>query len=395
MAGAGLLGLTWDHPRGYAALMELERLDARGEHPYGCVGVPLHWERQPLEGFESEPLAGLAERYDVLVLDHPGLPEGVASSSLVAMEDLFDAGELGAWSAAAAGPSWASYALDGRQWALPLDAATQIAVSRPAGPGDEPAPTTWGDVLELGRRSSLALCLGGPHAFLMFLGLCVAGGTEPLAEPDEPLVPEAAGLSALETMAELLSHADPRVSSLNPIGVLEAMSRDGGPAYCPLVYGYVTYHRAPAAGRRRLRAHDAPRWSAGGRRGSVLGGTGLAVSRRCGDLDAAREHLRRLVSPRVQGHLIPSLGGQPSARSAWADPEVDGPAGGFFSATHASLDAAWVRPRRDGYVAFQSEAGEVVRRGLIARRAPAVVLEQLEAARRRAPVPTPPSEARM
>lgn len=393
MAGPGLLGLTWDHPRGYAALAELERLDARGEHPYGSVSAPLHWERQPLEGFESEPLAGLAERYDVLVLDHPGLPEGVASDSLVAMEELFRPSELAAWSKAFAGPSWASYEHRGRQWALPLDAATQIAVSRPDALGDEPAPTTWPGVLELARASSLALCLGGPHAFLMFLALCVAVGAEPRPEPDGPLVPEAAGLRVLETMAELLSHADPRVSSLNPIGMLDAMSQHDGPAYCPLVYGYVTYHRPPEAGR-RLRAHGAPSWSAGGRPGTVLGGTGLAVSRRCSDLDAAREHLRRLVDPQVQGRLIPSLGGQPSARPAWHDPEVDGPAGGFFSATRASLDAAWVRPRRAGYVAFQGQAGELVRQGLLTRQAPASLLEQLETPRRRLLVPSHPPEVR-
>lgn len=394
MARAQLLGLTWDHPRGYAALAELERLDARGERPHGRVGAPLHWERQPLEGFESEPLARLAERYDVLVLDHPGLPDGVASGSLVAMEDLFSAGELSAWSEAFAGPSWASYEHRGSQWALPLDAATQIAVSRPDVLGDEPAPATWDEVIELARRRSPALCLGGPHAFLMFLALCVAAGAEPLAERDGPLVPATVGRFALETMAELLALADPRGSSLNPIGVLDAMSR-GGPAYCPLVYGYVTYHRAPAAGRRRLRAHDPPRVGGGGRPGTVLGGTGLAVSRRCADLDAARGHLRRLVSSQVQGRLIPALGGQPSLRSAWCDPEVDRAAGGFFSATRASLDAAWVRPRREGYIGFQTAAGELVREGLLARRAPAVLLEQLEALHRRAFVLTPPSEARM
>ena len=48
-----LRGITWDHPRGYAALAELERLDAAADTRYGAVPAPLTWERQPLSGFES------------------------------------------------------------------------------------------------------------------------------------------------------------------------------------------------------------------------------------------------------------------------------------------------------------------------------------------------------
>ena len=64
MSGAPIKGLTWDHPRGYVAL---ERAAERAR----AEGLDLHWERQPLEGFESHPIEDLAERYDLIVLDHP------------------------------------------------------------------------------------------------------------------------------------------------------------------------------------------------------------------------------------------------------------------------------------------------------------------------------------
>ncbi|QFY07481.1 carbohydrate ABC transporter substrate-binding protein [Nonomuraea phyllanthi] len=333
-------GLTWDHPRGYAPLDELTRLDAAGDRSYGAVPEPIAWDRQPLEGFESEPIAALCETYDVLVIDHPGL--GAALDALVPMEELFEAGELARMRAGTVGRTWESYHLEGRQWALPLDAATQVAVARS---GVE-APGTWPEVAEFARGTRTALCLGGPHAFLMFCALCSGDFQD-----------SEAGLRALEVMGELLALADREVSLLNPIGVLDAMAA-GGPVYCPLVYEYGTYP---------LAFSDAPAWP-GRAPGSVLGGTGLAVSRRRVDLvrDAVRAHLRRLLSEPVQAGLFPALGGQPAARSAWRD-----------APTLATMEAAWIRPRFPGYIALQERSSALIRDGLLARAKPRDLLMTL------------------
>jgi len=50
MSAAQYCGLTWDHPRGYNALA------AAAE----ASGGLLHWDKQPLEGFESHPIGELA-----------------------------------------------------------------------------------------------------------------------------------------------------------------------------------------------------------------------------------------------------------------------------------------------------------------------------------------------
>jgi len=102
----------------------------------------------------------------------------------------------------------------------------------------------------------------------------------------------------------------------------------------------------------------------GGRLGSVLGGTGLAVSRRAQVSDTLRAHLVQLLSPSVQGEFIPFAEGQPSARAAWSDPRVNAAWGGFFRATRETLEQAIVRPRHPGYVAFQTAASERVRQAL-------------------------------
>ncbi|WP_326834771.1 hypothetical protein VSH64_07545 [Amycolatopsis rhabdoformis] len=314
-------GLTWDHPRGYRPLDELARREG---------GVT--WSRQPLEGFESTPIADLAAEYDLLVVDHPGL--GAAVEHLVPMEELLGADELAAWRAGTIGASYDSYVLAGRTWALPIDAAAQVSAGTLADP-----PRTWAEVRELTRDGGVALCLGGPHALLMYFALCVAFGVTPFSEAAE---------SAAELMTELAASADPAVSVRNPIGVLAAMT-DGPVRYCPLVYGYT--------GTPLLSFRDAPSGPAG--IGSVLGGTGIAVSRKA-PVEEARALVRRLIAADVQTELFPACGGQPADRRVWTSP-------GFHADTAATLEHAWVRPREPGYLRFQTEGSRILREGVLAR----------------------------
>ena len=236
-----LRGLTWDHPRGYVVLDALARELA--------PEISVRWHRQPLEDFESRPLRTLADDYDLLVIDHPGLGEAVRDGALRPLDDIVGSGELVQWRTAAVGASFASYQLAGRQWALPLDAAAQVSACRPDLMDDRPA--SWAQACQAARSARTTLCLGGPHALLMFSAICVAAGTPPAAggaaAGGGEFVSEAAGLAALAVMADLLAQADRELSQRNPIGVLEAMAAPDGPAYCPLVYGYLTYQRRPRA----------------------------------------------------------------------------------------------------------------------------------------------------
>jgi multiple sugar transport system substrate-binding protein len=380
-----LRGLTWDHPRGYLVLDALAAAADPGDPDSGGpdqggpdqgdadAGYSVRWERQPLEDFESRPLRTLADDFDLLVIDHPGLGEAVRDGSLQPLGRFFSPAGLGRWRDLTIGASFDSYRLGGQQWALPLDAAAQVSVCRPEMLDERPA--SWADARRVARARRTAVCLGGPHAFLMFAALCVASGSPPATSPAE-FVPPAAGAAALDVMADLLAHADRQVSMANPIGVLDAMTAPGGPAYCPLVYGYVTYHR-PAPGRRPLAAFDAPAGPGG--IGSVLGGTGIAVTRSAAQTTAqaaaVARLLRRLLSEPVQLGLYAELGGQSSYRQAWRG-DGDGPDGttgsgrdgrdgGFYRATRRTVESAWVRPRSAGYPAFQAAASAVLRDGLL------------------------------
>ena len=384
--GRPLRGITWDHPRGYAALAGLQRLDEQAVTRYGAVSAPLTWDRQPLADFESEPIAGLAERYDVLVVDHPGI--GAAQAALRPLDEVFTAAELAAWEAAAVGPSFGSYRYAGRQWALPLDAATQVCVTRPDLTRGRPAPRTWQEVAGLAREMPVALVLSGPHALLTVLAICAAQGAPPVSEagdgtPAGGFADDAATrdavLTALGLLADLCAHNDLTLAGGNPVEVLEAMAARDAAACCPLVYGYVTYS-TPGQRPHLLAAHNAPSWQPGGRPGSVLGGAGVAISRRVGDEDiqGAQAHLRRLLAEPVQAELVPRAGGQPALRAAWQSADVNAACGSFYQQTQATLDQAWVRPRYPGWIAFQQEGSAVIREGLRNRVTPGAILRQLQ-----------------
>jgi len=382
--GPELRGITWDHPRGYAALAELERLDAMADTRYGAVPAPLTWDRQPLAGFESRPIADLAQRYDLLVVDHPGL--GTATTALRPLDELFSPAELAAWAHAAVGPSFGAYRYAGHQWALPLDAATQVCMVHPGLMDARPPPATWQEVAVAARELPVALVLGGPHALLTLLAICAAQEVPPVAETGggspaggfaEDGVARDAVLGALDLLGDVCARVDLALAG-DPIGVLEAMAAGDGAACCPLVYGYVTYSE-PGRRSHRLTACDAPAWEPGGRRGSVLGGTGVAVSSRVGgeDIPAVRAHIRRLLAEPVQAELVPRAGGQAALRTAWESGAVNAACGGFYRHIRATLDQAWVRPRFPGWIAFQEQGSAMVRGGLRRRAAPIQILRQL------------------
>ena len=357
-------GLTWDHPRGYASLAAAAQR-AHGE-------LEITWDTQSLEGFESTPIPELARAYDLIVLDHPHLGEAVAAGCLVPVAELLGAEAVDAIAARTVGAAAASYVYGGSTYALPLDAATQVQALHPALVGDRPAPRTWDEVGALADDLPVALSLAGPHALLTFFSICAGLGTGPLVCGADELVAAELGLAALEVLQRLAAVSVPSLRGANPIQLLDAMARTRAAACCPLVYGYVNYATA-GDGREALRFADAPVL------GSTLGGTGIAITRRCPLEPALAEHLAWLLDPATQTGFIGANEGQPSARESWTDAGLDGDSGGFYSGTLRTTEAAWVRPRFDGFIEFQGCGSELLRAGLAERTPARTTLERLDA----------------
>jgi multiple sugar transport system substrate-binding protein len=362
-------GLSWDHPRGYAALTAAAECANVGR------GAPLlAWDRQPLEGFESRPIGELARDYDLLVIDHPHIGEAVAEGCLVPLEDVFDASLIAGWAARTIGSAMASYALGGQHWVLPLDVATQVMASRPdLLPRSQPG--TWDDVVRMSERCPVAVSVAGPHALLHLFALCAALGNEP---GGEDLLASAPFGEAWRILAALHAHAPGGTTSLNPIELLEAMAGGNPIALVPLVYGYVNY-AVPARGRHALAFDEAPVAVQHGRRGSVLGGTGIAITRRACLSPELRAHLVWLLSEEAQTQFIPLHEGQPSARTAWLDDAVNARWAGFYRRTAITVAGALVRPRHAGYIAFQTRASAMIRAALHDGTDATTILHQLRA----------------
>ena len=367
--------LTWDHPRGYDALAAAANARA------AIDGVGLLWEKQPLEGFESHPIEELCSAYDIVVLDHPHIGEAVARGCLQPLEPLFGMGDVEQWQAQSIGPSLRSYQIGGQTWALPLDAAAQVMACRPdllAGS----IPATWSEVADLPASVPVSLSLAGPHAFVTFMSIAATSG-EPIGSVEPGLlVSESTGRKTIDVMQALYGRTAPEMVELNPIRMLDLMSTSDRLALCPLIFGYVNYSR-PSNEARAVRFTDVPTFS--GKlesAASVIGGTGIALSRQCEVTPELLSHLRWLMSDQAQREFIPLHAGQPSQRAAWHDPRVNDLTNGFFEGTARTLEQSWVRPRFDGYIAFQTQAAGMLRNALANDTSVAALLNSLQSAYR-------------
>nr|CAD6436748.1 putative integral membrane protein [Rhizobium sp. Q54] len=363
--------LTWDHPRGYNALAA-----AACQPELAESGLAIGWDKQPLEGFESHPIADLCGRYDLVVLDHPHVGEAVDGECLQPLESIFDKTTIERLQAESIGPSLSSYRFAGHHWALPLDAATQVMAARP----DLltcPAPVLWDEVRILSQETGkVALSLAGPHAALSFLSIATALGEPPAESDPDLLVSQQVGIEAYDLLNDLATRSPQTVRELNPIGILDHMAVSDDVALVPLIYGYVNY-AAPKTGR-PITFHNAPRLASGGRPGSTLGGTGIGISRRCEVTPALKQHLLWLMSADAQIRFIPDHDGQPSRREAWHDPAVNTRWGGFYCNTAETLEQAYVRPRHNGYIAFQAKASALLRQSMATRAPARNVIDQLQ-----------------
>jgi multiple sugar transport system substrate-binding protein len=346
-----LKGMTWDHPRGYEPLAACSALWQQR------TGVQITWDRRSLQDFESFPVDELARQYDLIVVDHPHVGQVTREGCLLP----FDEARLASIAQGTVGRSFPSYHWQGRQWALPIDAATQVQAWRPD--RLEAAPTDWAQVLELARDGRVALPLRAPHSLMCLYTLCAQRGAPGRVEGPELFDVEVAS-EVCEQLRAVIELIDPQCLAIDPIAVFEAMAQPDARIDCvPLIYGYVNY---AWQGFRpvRLGFADIPRFQGHGPVGSALGGTGIAVSARTAHPKEAFDFAVWVADAEAQRGSFAAAGGQPGHAAAWEDAAVNATAGDFYRATRATLEGAWVRPRHDGYMPFQHAASLRLNEGL-------------------------------
>jgi multiple sugar transport system substrate-binding protein len=359
-----LRGMTWNHARG------LDPLVAASARWVELGGAPVAWEARSLQDFEHYPLDDLARRFDLIVIDHPHVGQVVKQNCLAS----FETAQLAEIAAGSVGRSYQSYRFDGRQWALPIDAAAQVQAYVPDRIGAPPA--SWDAIVSLARDGQLACPLRPPHALMTLFTLCGQLGGSPDSTGDRLFDPEVAE-QAYERLLELAALVGAHARAQDPIAVFEAMAApESRVAAAPFIYGYANYARAGFRPHRIAFADLAPLGSAGVA-GSALGGTGIAVSALGKHVAEATRFATWVASGAVQAGLYAAAGGQPGHDRAWRDARVNAETHDFYVATRATLDAAWLRPRHDGYMAFQVQASALLDDAILNRASAAATIAAL------------------
>jgi multiple sugar transport system substrate-binding protein len=364
-----LRAVGWDHPR----CMDPMRATA---HAYRAVrpDVEVMWVARSGASFAYEPLEAVVADCDLVSYDHPHVGSAAQSGWLAPLDDLLAAETLDELARDSIGLSHESYAWAGRQWGLATDAAAQVSVLRPDLLGAGSRPATWDDALQLAREAPgrVTTSLAGADVLCSLLTLCANRGT-PIVPTDERFADPDVALPALEWLAQYARHCHPTAYAGYVVG---PMSTTDEILFGLLQWGYTDMAREGFTGR-PLRFADIP--SAGlGPVGSTLGGAGLGVSSSSEHPREAAEFAAWATGTRVQADVVFANGGQPGSRAAWHDPVLDGVAGGFFSATLATLEGAALRPRDPWFPMVQQQGGAAIAAGLQEGSDPPAILDALE-----------------
>lgn len=368
-----LTGIAWDHSR---ALPPLVATAQRYEETH--AGVRIHWQKRTLDEFGHRPIDVLARQFDLIVIDHPWAGFCFEKNLVCDLAQLTPAAVLTELKENAIGPTYDSYLYQGRLLALPIDAATPAPSWRPdlLDHHHIQPPQTWAEAVALARRRLTVIPGFNADLFLHFLMLVRALGAEPCTDVAN-IAPREIMQEAVELLRQLTEPMPREIFEWNPIQVAERMTTTDDFAWNAFAYTYNNYAR-PGFAPHPLRFGDLlalqPR---GPRLRSVLGGTGIAVSRHCQDVAAALDYAMFIARGDIQKGIYVHAGGQPAHRAAWQDPLANQLCGNFFTDTRRAQAEAMVRPRYSGYVALQTDAGRVLQEHLRDGRDLNATLEQL------------------
>lgn len=351
MESVVLKGITWGHSRGITPLLAVSQRYSE-MHP----GVEIQWKKRTLQEFADFPIEKLTEEYDLLIIDHPWVGCAAATNCVLPLNEYLSGTYLQEQLNNSVGYSHLSYNYDNKQWALAIDAATPVASFRKdlLDKNNIALPQTWEQVLSLAQTGKVAVPAIPIDMLMNFYSFCIAHGSIPFADNQEVIDTET-GIAAIETMKSLYAMVDKKMFDCNPIAVAEMMSLTDDYWYCPFAYGYSNYARTGYA-KHVLHYTDVVSFN-NKKLKTTLGGTGLAVSAFSKHPEIAVKFTKWIVSGEMQRTMYVQHGGQPGHRSAWTDDNTNQLANNFFKNTLVTLDDSYVRPRYDGYLRFQDQAG--------------------------------------
>lgn len=370
-----LRGIAWDHDRGHSCLVRTMQ-QFMDEHP----DITIHWDKRSLRDFGEAPIDVLADRYDLVIFDHPFSGKAAASGCLIDLRPHLSEAEIAAMLGDSVGRSTESYHYAGGIYGLPTDAAAQVAAYRPdllERLGLD-VPRTYDDVLALARRArekgmSIVTPACPIDAACLILTYAANIGSPLDPEGDSFIEPHVLE-EVFDFVEQIVRESHPRSVEWNPIQAYDAMVGGDEIVYSTCAFGYSNYSRLG-----RDRTLIAANFAGPGpdpARGALLGGAGYGVTHSCRDIEAAVTYGRWLHRQAFQSGAYFEAGGQPGLRCAWESDSVNGASNNFFANTLETLDKAYLRPRWNGFLPFFEETGKLTNQWLTGR------LERQELARR-------------
>ena len=118
-----LTGIAWDHSRAFPPLVATSQ---RYEETHR--GVRIHWQKRTLDEFGHAPIDVLAQKFDLIVIDHPWAGFCFEKNLVLDLAQVAPAAALAELKQNSIGPSFDSYVYQNKLLALPIDAATPAPI---------------------------------------------------------------------------------------------------------------------------------------------------------------------------------------------------------------------------------------------------------------------------
>lgn len=349
-------GISWDHPRGY------QPLRATAELWKQQTGVTINWDVRTLQEFGDFPIEKLIDIYDFIIIDHPYMGEASSKKLLVPLDKYLPKDFLNIQQQLSVGPSYKSYEYVGNMYALPVDAAAQVAACRKdiidGINWTIPTETTGLKVAAslLPKKYCIAVPLCPTDIWCVFLSLCAQYSNGNFFSGSG--VDIDAGQWALEQIRDWRSFIHKASFEMNPIQMLSQMASNDEIIYCPFTFGYTNYSRRKSASK-IVNFIDVPRFK-NNNVTSLLGGAGIAVSYKTQHLTECIDFIRYILSPQIQQTVYFQNEGQPALLNVWTDEQCNEDSSDFFKNTLFTMQYAYVRPRIPNFNVFQEKAADLI-----------------------------------
>ena len=347
-----LKGMTWDHSRGYNPMVATSEFFSKKHNN----NVKISWDKRSLQAFADRPIDQMVNEYDLMVIDYPHVGE-VSAKGLLQKFDIDEyQNELNLLKKQSVGLSHQSYNIDGHQWALAIDAATQVCCFRKDLISS--LPKSWNELLNLSQQNKILWPLKPVHAISSFYSI-YNNITEEFNPENKNFINKEFGIKTLEMMKHIASYLISDCFNMDPIQTAEILSSTDDFYYSPYTYGFSNYSRENYRDNLLIYG-NVIELSNKGPCGTHLGGTGIAISNKSINKDIALEYSYWIAGADCQKSIFYNNGGQPGNSVAWDNKQINKECNGFFSNTRLTLNQAWVRPRHNGYMKFQDESGSII-----------------------------------